>query len=204
MSQSDKITVTRALVELKTLEKRIVKAVGECDLIKTRRKEDKWDVQEYCRNAQAAYQSACDLIARRDQLKSKVIASNALTVVKIGKEELTVAEALDRKKSLLNKKSLLHKLRTQKDSAQSTHEARTEELRNKLDRLLEVNFGKDVRNGSSDSISTITKSFYETNKVEIVDPLNLASKIKALDDEITEFEKEVDLVLSEANAMTFI
>ena len=200
-SESGGITVTRALVELKTLEKRIHKAISECDVVKVRRKEDKWDVQEYGRQAQSSYQSACDLIARRDNLKARVLDSNGRTKVKIGTQEYTVAEVIDRKSSIEYQRSLLDKLRRQKNEAQALHDLRAEELRQKLDRLLEVNLGKE-RN--SDSIAAITKSFYDTNKVEVVDPLNTGAKIKELDDYITEFEKEADLVLSESNARTLL
>lgn len=197
------MTVTRALVELKTLDKRISKAILECDLTKVRRKEDKWDVQEYCKSAQSAYQSASDLISRRDELKARVLRSNAITTVRIGENEYTVAEVIDKKQSIQFRKSFLDRLRRQKNDAQSMLDMRTEELRVKLDRFLEVNLGKD-RDRGSDSIAVITKSFYDTNKVELVDPLNLTVKIKALDEEITEFEKEADLLLSESNARTIL
>src|SRR5689334_11972517 len=139
------MTVTRALAELKTLDKRITKSVSLSDfeIVKVRRKEDKWDVQEFNRQAQGSYQSAVDLIARRDQLKSKVLQSNAVTRVRIGEREFTVVEIIDRKQSLAYKKTLLERLRTQRANAQSLYEARQEDLRRKLDHLLEVNFGKD-------------------------------------------------------------
>ena len=141
-----KMTVTRALAELKTLEKRITKVTGECEVIKVRRKEDKWDVQEFNRGAQSTYQSAVDLIARRDEIKRRVLQSNAVTKVRIGKEDMTIAEVIDRKQAIKFKKNLLDKLRVQKVSAQTMFDFRIEELRKKLDHLLEVNFGKEGKN----------------------------------------------------------
>jgi len=44
----------------------------------------------------------------------------------------------------------------------------------------------------------------ETNKVEIVDPLDLHKMAKELGDEIDAFETNVDWVLSEANGKTLI
>lgn len=197
------ITVTRALAELKTLDKRIHKAVQDCDLVKVRRKEDKWDIQEYNRQAQGSYQSLEDLISRRDQLKRRVLASNAVTQVRIGKDVLTIAEVIDRKQSIEYKKRLLDKLRSQRQVAQSLYESRVEEVRRKLDNLLEVNFGKEGKS-NPENVAAITKTYHDTHKVEIVDPLNVGMKIKSLEEEITEFDKEADLVLSESNARTYI
>ena len=83
------MTVARALVELKTLDKRITKGVSELELVKVRRKDDKWDVQDFSRKAQIQLQSTLDLIDRRDLLKRKVIQSNATTKVTIaGKSKI--------------------------------------------------------------------------------------------------------------------
>lgn len=198
-----KITVTRVLAELKTIQNRISKNILNCEIIKVRRKEDKWDVQEFNRLAQSNYQSIVDLIKRRDYLKSRIIKSNATTIVWIGHEELTVAEVIDRKKFIQFKKDLLSNLRDQRHSAQLLYDSRTDELRKKLDHLLEVNFGKDGKS-IPENIAAITKSFYDTNKVELIDPVNISTKIRDLEDETTEFDKEADLVLSESNAQTFI
>jgi len=201
--QLSKMTVTRALAELKTLEKRISKSVTECEIVKVKRKEDKWDVQEFNRQAQSAYQSTIDLISRRDEIKRRVLMSNAVTKVRIGQEELTIAEVIDRKGAIKFKISLLERLRNQRANTRAVFDMRTEELRKKLDHLLEVNFGKEGKS-NPENVSAISKTYYDTNKVEIVDSVNIDSKIKSLEDEITEFEKEADLVLSESNARTYL
>lgn len=42
------------------------------------------------------------------------------------------------------------------------------------------------------------------NEFEIIDPLNVKQQIEKLSNRIEEFESEVDAVLSESNATTFI
>ena len=123
--------------------------------------------------------------------------------VRIGEREFTIAEVIDRKQSMTYKKTLLERLRIQRSTTQALFETRQEELRRKLDHLLEVNFGKDGKS-NAESVPSITKSFYESNKVELVDPTNISARIGELEEEITEFEKEADLVLSESNARTYI
>jgi hypothetical protein len=44
----------------------------------------------------------------------------------------------------------------------------------------------------------------ETNKVEIVDPMNVKKMAKELEEEIDTFESNVDWTLSEANGKTLI
>lgn len=196
------ISVTRALVELKTLEKRINKSIQDCDIIKLRKREDNWDLDKFNKDSRAAYQSVTDLIERRNLIKSKILHSNAVTSVKIGVKEYTINEAIDRKNSLTYTRDFYNKLKEQQITVKDQFERKSEEVKQKLDRLIEINFAKEKSNNSD--ISSISKAYYETNKIEIVDPINIDEKITKLSDEIVEFEKEVDLVLSESNAKTML
>src|ERR1044071_4886125 len=105
-SSTTTMTVARALVELKTLDKRITKATSSIELVKVRRKDDKWDVAEFSRKAQSDLQSLLDLIDRRDLLKRKVIQSNAVTQVTIEGREYSIAEVIDRKQTLRYRRAL--------------------------------------------------------------------------------------------------
>lgn len=200
---STEATVTRALVELKTIEKRITKTINECDLLKVRSRGDKWDVEKFARDAQSSFQSASDLISRRDLIKSKVMESNAITKVRIGDQEYTVAEVIDRKRNLTWRKCLLDRMRHQRQEQQAVFERKQQEIKGRLDRLIEIEFGKDVKS-NADQVSNITRQYFDSNKIELVDPVGIQAKIKTLEDEIMEFEKEADLVLSESNAVTKI
>jgi hypothetical protein len=57
---------------------------------------------------------------------------------------------------------------------------------------------------SPETITALTNSFRENNKVELVDPLDLSVKALALEEDIEEFETNVDWVLSETNGKTLI
>lgn len=196
-------TITRALAEVKLLDKQIEK--GECYVIRIRSNSDKWNLEEFKKEAQGDYASVIDLIKRRQYLKFKILESNAKTKVQIGNNEYTIVEVLELKNSIKYKKEFLSKLRDQRFEVDCNMECLMDENQKKLDKLLEVNFGKDNKsNSDSNHISIITKSYFDSHKVEIIDPINISDKIKSLDDEILEFEKEVDLVLSESNARTLI
>lgn len=56
---------------------------------------------------QASYDKVMGLISYRHKIKALVVQSNACTKVIVGKEEMTVAEAIERKQSIQYEKDLL-------------------------------------------------------------------------------------------------
>ena len=198
------MSVTRALVELKTLGKRIEKLTDELDLVRVVRKGDNRDQQTFVKNAKSKYQALGDLVHRRDTLKSRIIESNAKTRVVLGHlGEFCVAEVIDLKQNIGLKQNILQTMRKQRQSSQATFEAREAEVRLKLDRLLEIEFGKDTKSNVG-NVATITDSYMASNRVELLDPIGLDAQIEDLSTEIEFLEKEADLVLSESNALTQI
>ena len=197
------MTVARALVELKVLDKRITKGTSTIELVKVRRKDDKWDVAEFSRKAQSDLQSLLDLIDRRDLLKRKVIQSNAVTQVTIEGRNYSIAEVIDRKQTLRYRRSLLEHLRLQRQAAKNLNERLMEEVRTKLHSLIEKDFAKDSRT-SPDNISSIGKAYLQANQTELLDPVSIDKVLDRLEDDISAFEKEADLILSESNALTKI
>lgn len=145
-----------------------------------------------------------DLVSRRDTIKRAIVLSNATTNVTIGgKWKGTVAEAIEHKSSLSYKKKLLEKMKDDVLAAESDYKTAVEERDSRLDRLLSSELGKDVKT-NPETIAALTASFQETNKIVIVDPLNLKSKAGELEEEIDIFESNVDWVLSETNGKTLI
>ena len=53
-------------------------------------------------------------------------------------------------------------------------------------------------------IEAVSKPFMEQNQFELVDPLGIEALLNNMEDKIMAFETEVDAVLSEINATTFI
>lgn len=192
------ITITRALVELKTLEDRITKAMRACKLITFKvREEDREKLTPH------NYQKVVDLIAHRKRLKAAIVQSNAVTRVQVAEENYTVAEAIERKRSINFERSLLQTMKQQLADTKQKVASWNTRVEQKLDRLLEVEFGKDVKS-NVENVQKISESYMKNNKAEVVDPLRLEEKIEKLENEITRFNAEVDLVLSESNAVTRI
>lgn len=188
------ITITRALTELKTLDKRIQRAIQEGVFVSFEGQLHKPhpDVAD----AKSKYQQITDLIERRRKLKSLLTVSNATTKVTICEMEMTVAEAIEMKSSIKHKKTLLSTLKSQYASAVSEVERTNEYQRRQLQQR------------SQDKESGVPLDFFteymKINGVQLKDPLNIKHRINELESFITEFESQVDHVLSEKNATTHI
>ena len=198
------MSVTQALPELKLLEKRIDKVMDSIqDWCKVSHNGAPVDKEKHKKETDAQLQSFMDLVKRRDTIKRAIILSNAQTKVKVGQFEGTVAEAIEYKKSIQFKRSLLEGMKSCLTNKREEYERMKGQVDSRLERLLQSELGKDVKT-NPETISALTTSFRENNKVELVDPLDLAVKIQSLEDELDAFETNVDWVLSQANATTLI
>jgi hypothetical protein len=202
----EKISVNRALNELKLLKKRLAKKLaGRTDTcfinykIGTGGKEEMRDC-----DPKANLQSIRDLIRRFNAIESAILKSNSVTIVKIGNEEMTVSEAIARKKSIEFEKQLLETMTKSLYFIQHRIDDHNETAALRLDDLLKSSFGGKEGKIREADIDAIKEQFERSNKAEFVDPLNLSKIIEELDDYIDTFENEVDLVLNESNAKTEI
>jgi archaellum component FlaC len=197
------MSVTQALAEMKLLQKRINKALYSVTWADVSTKARPIDAGKLSKLALAEYQSYQDLVKRHSSIKRAVVQSNAMTRVKIGAWEGTVAEAIEQKSSIQAKKRLLDTMKETLSTALDKLKTEQSAADDRLERLLTSELGKDVRT-NPETITTLTNTFRENNKVELVDPLDLPKKIAELEEEVESFETNVDWVLSEANGRTLI
>lgn len=205
--EKKQISIHRALAELKRLNSRITAATNEVSVIATKRKSTEKlagkPIAEAKKDMQASYDKVVGLIRYRDQLKTLVVQSNAETIVTVANEKMTVAQAIERKSSIIYEKELLKELKNQYARAVKELERHTQELPEKLETYL-VNILGNKETRSEDEVMLHTETYLRRNEYELVDPINLKSIIEKLEIKIEEFESEVDAVLSESNATTMI
>lgn len=201
------MSITRALSELKLLDKKIEKATINALFVATAvgKKPVKGfeSVVEFEGTAKSQYQSLEDLIKRRQTIKSEIVKSNANTLVVIGGVEMTVAEAIERKTSIKYEEKLLFIMKRQFEATVDKAESENNRVKDRLDQLLEAQFGKDSKTKNEET-EAISKQFFETNEVKVIDPLKLRVKIEELEEKIDNFHSEVDHVLSDSNTLTKI
>jgi hypothetical protein len=199
MSTTSNLTVTRGLSEINTIKKRLSKLTQNTTFMSTKVGGRAW--RDHLHETKSNWQSINDLISRFQDLKFAIITSNANTQVKIGAQTYTVAQAIAMKECLEHKRSLLDKLRQVRRDVDSTVQIHNDGIRQKLDKLLELNFQRDRKTDEGD-IKSISEAYLKNNAIEVVDPLNVDKEIFRLDEELDGFLKEVDFALSESNAVT--
>ncbi|WP_286924825.1 MULTISPECIES: hypothetical protein [Lysinibacillus] len=207
MTENKKLSIHRALTELKMLNHRIEAATNEVSAVLANRKSNSKingvEIQEYEKQMQSSYDKVVSLIDYRNRIKSLVVESNAKTKVTVGKEEMTVAEAIERKQSIQFEKKLLEVMQHQYRSAINMVAKENDALPAKLETYL-INILGNKDKQSPEEVKLHTETFMKRNEYELIDPMNVKKKMEALNSRIEEFESEVDAVLSESNATTFI
>ncbi len=196
------ITVTRALTELKTLDKRIQAAQAGTVFVSVHGQIRK--PLHGASDAAANYQSICDLIERRRALKAALTISNATTCVKVCDLDMTVAEAIEMKSSVKHRKTLLATMKSQYSSAISEIETTNERHRAQLQVQLGTRGGESGASLNTKELSSYSDEYMKVNGLALYDPISIKSKITQQENFITEFENQIDHVLSEKNATTCI
>lgn len=200
-----KISVTRALAQLKTLNDRIQRASAEQFVTRVAggKHTSGEELTKITARIEANYQSVVDMLAQRAKLKAAVVLSNANTQVDVGGVTMTVAEAIERKGSIELERNLLRHLATQQ-ARETTHVAMEQRaLDAKVETLLGQAVGKD-RKVDAAELQAIRDAVEGNAKPELLDPLKVQEKIEALNKAIDDFTLDVDFALSEVNARTLI
>lgn len=202
-------SINRALGELKLLEKRINKAMENGTFIDYKKDSaDKTRLsnlkpEELEKLAIESLQSINDLIARKKEIKDKIVESNAKTYVTVNNVKMTVAAAIERKSSIMYDKMLLSVMKKQYEDALVLVNSENNTMERKLDLQLNQMAGSEA-DKKSDAMLTFAQGYRNQNQWSLVDPLNLKAKIDELEKSIDGFEAEVDYVLSTSNAITTI
>lgn len=204
-----KISVAEALNELKLYDSKITKAIGNAAFCGTAKKSsDKVGSvkkENFNERAKASFQSVTDLIANRNTLKSAIVKSNAISEVTIADKTMTVAEAIERKNSIVYDETLLDTMKRQYAHANATVDKENKKVDAQIDKLLETFTGRDSdKKPDKDTLSAISDPYRDKNEYEFVDPLGLYDKMQELEADIDGFKSNVDTVLVLSNATTFI
>jgi flagellar motor component MotA len=202
------ITIHRALTELKTLDGRINDAISEgkfiCANVHRNEKIEGMTVDEFKEKVQkASLQKVRDLINLRNNIKTAIVNSNAMTYVTINNKSYTVAQAIEKKDSITYEVSLYNKMNRQYASTIIKANELNEQLQDKLEKYLSAVLG-NKENRKKDEVDEYSAKFIKDNTVELVDGNGLQQVLTTMKEEIEEFRNEVDAVLSESNALTQI
>ena len=207
------MSITRALTRAKTIEKQLARLV-EGQFVVTLMKREVDDVSDVFKDnlkmTKSNFDQFNDLFAELNNIKAAVRKSNEVTKVVIGGEELTVADALVYKNTIVYRNSFLDRITRENRNAESRVEQSKINYDNKFASMREsfISSAKD-KNYSEDYLNTVLTEEERRLKPAIVEVKvsginNVNEFIEAERKRIDTFLEEVDYVLSESNATTII
>ena len=206
-----KMSITRALNEVKLLDAKIQKKINEssfvsCKMNKSAKLADGVTTpEEFMQLAKSNMQSILDLTNRRKDIKTKIVQSNANTEVEIAGIKMTVADAIERKSSIEIDRSLLNRMKSEYRAVTGYIAQRNQQLEDKVSKLVDSLVGSDKKDANMvKTAEELAQNTRDNESYVILDPLNLLKSIETLEQEIMEFESNVDFVLSESNSITSI
>jgi molybdopterin converting factor small subunit len=208
MKVMGKMTIHRALAELKLIDARIEKAIEAMEptgLTQSGRLVNQvYKQEEFEESARAKFQSVNDLIERKTKIKSAIVRANGVTLVTINEKNMTIADAINFKYVVEYKKKLINTLEKRHRSMVAKMEMTNKQVEDNALKLAEAALQKDnVKISDGDAVA-ITGPYIEKNQFHLIDPLKVEELVGKLRDEVNAFESEVDAVLSEINAVTII
>ena len=207
------MSITRALTRAKTIEKQLARLV-ESQFVVTLMKREVDDVsdvyQDNLKMTKSNFDQFNDLFAELNNIKAAVRKSNEVTKVVIGGEELSVADALVYKNTIVYRNNFLDRITRENRNAESRVEQSKINADNKFasvrENLIKNSQGQDV---SEDYLKTVLTEEERRLKKAIIEVKvsginNVNEYIEAERKRIDTFIEEVDYVLSESNATTII
>lgn len=205
----EKMTVHKALAELKTLDDRINSEITGSVFVRANRHNNMKifgkTIPDFMADTESSYQSVKALINRRNAMKRAVVLSNAVTKVEIGGVEYTVAEAIEMNNhGMENLVGLRNCLREQYSSVKRMVESENgDKLVKACENYIQATFGTKEKINNPD-IEMAQKVYMTNNTYDIVTGFDIEEVIKELTDRIDAFKAEVDSALSVSNALTVI
>lgn len=206
---TEKMTVHRALAELKVLDKRIVDQIAQATFCFANKHSNSKvggvEIGVVMENMKDNFKSIKALINRRNAMKKAVAQSNAVTEVEIAGEKYRVAEAIEMKNhGMKNYKVLLDAINRNRACAQSDIDRYNGvSLEKKADDYVIGLYGSKEKANGAEAEAT-RKAYVDANTYDFVDPLNIVEVQTSLETMIANFEAEVDAALSVSNAITEI
>lgn len=210
MATTEKMTVHKALAELKLLDDRIEKAIAEgIYCLANKHSNDKIGgvpLDEYIKIMQGGYDKSTGLIDRGKAIKRAVVLSNAVTKVSVAGVEYTVAEAIEMKNHGVDfDKLLMNAMQKHYNTAQmQIKQENGKDLEERAEQYVTAIYGQKEGKTNTADIEKVRADFLAANQYELVDPLHVLDKIEDLEKKINDFMSDVDSALSVSNALTEI
>ena len=212
-----RMSLTHALKELKLLEHKLLTRLAEMQAVRVRQptqlQPGGLNEAAFAERARSVFSSLKALQLRRSQIKAALVQANATTWVEIAGERMTLAAAVERKRAealgTSSEAQLLKLIAEQYSQAVREQTNLRFKLEGQLQTQLESLLGRDSDRGEGSAspgldADGLTTLFWSRHEPTIDDPLDLATQLTAMRDQAAEFASDVDRIIDECNATTFI
>ena len=216
---ADKMLVTQALDERDLLVKKINDKIEKASFVDTiKSNEEKvFDAriskEAYAKQSESAYQQICDLIDRFQKLDAAIVASNAITKIKTSYGEMTVAGAISLRSRLRGRGNydgnadfegaLQRKMESELQKRLQFAEMKNQQLQATAEEMRLSILGKESK-VRDDKPLAVVEAYVKENTTELVDPLEVKSKVELLKEKRDKLLTELDTQIKVSNATTFI
>lgn len=204
----ERMTIHRALSELKLMDKKIEKSINELEPTGRKTKDglvnDLYEKEQFTESVRAKFQSVNDLFTRKALIKNAILESNSKTKVKIAGEEMTVTDAITKKSNIDLLEHFVTAMELKHKNVMKVLNTNNEKVERNSIMLAQSALSKEGITIGDDDANAIIQPYLDKNKWSLVDPVNIEDWIEKKKEYILNFKSEVDSCLSESNALTFI
>ena len=206
------ISITRALAELKRIDEQLEKATRTSLFVVStvghgaQRKLLSGNVtlEATAKKLQSSRDSIQHLFTKRQALKAAIVQSNAVTTVTIGGTTMTVAQAIELKRSIQFKRILMESIQAQLVATTKLVDGHNVKLQAEIEANLQAVYGSDKSKLDASSYDAVAVPKLNAREATVFDPTNAVKYVTDLGEEISLVDTELDFTLSESNARTEI
>lgn len=205
-----KMSVTRALAEIKRIDEKLsrLSMEGTWVGIQVGRGANATvagsNVEATSKTIVSSWDQFQSLLKNRQELKRKIVQSNAVTQLTVSGVQMSVAETIELKKSIESKRQLVNIMSQRYTQAINLVNAANTKLESTIETMVSQVLGTDKNKVSQADIDTVASAQKAQKEQALIDPLEIVTKINTMKDEISVVDTELDFLLSESNARTEI
>lgn len=211
----ERLLVTQALDERDLLRKRISDAIRKSDFCSTKKKNsdkvgNKMTYDEFCKNAEAQYQSINDLIKRYEAIDAAILLANASTYIEVAGKKMTRAAAINLRKSIINrgvgtdfKIMLIQSMQNDLQEANLEIAKSQKYADSQRETMINNATSSDKKDIQTETLESIN-SYCDGLVYDFVDPIGIEGKLDALTKERDELISSIESAIKISNATTYI
>lgn len=218
-----KILVAEALDERDLLAKKITDKIGKISFVDVIRPNEenvfnlRQEKEKYIAKVKSSYQQLQDMITLFQKLDEAILVSNANTVIRTERGDMTVARAILLRSRMKEKEwvsdirkedfemQFLDELEQQYTSAVLSAKQENENLQRKADMMRQQMEGNLTAPAAENkNTEDLIKQYVHENSVRVVDPLDLKNRLEEMRKQQKKLLKELDMKIKVSNALTYV